>query len=352
MKRSVLLNWLPFENTATGAAKRAIELHGRLAGEFHLTAAVTKGFPAEIAPEVLKKCAAETRSLKVRFKERSARFWELVGKPDIWATDTLPVPRFKGRVKTVLTVHDLRFLESRDYLSFERYLFLKLNMKAGLKRADAVVTVSEWIAEQITLNYGISPAKLHIIPNAAATLPLAESSSDIGRKYILSVGHLEPRKDHKTLIRSFALIADKWDGDLVVAGRGALLGDLETLANELGIASRVKFNGGVSDSDLSVLYACSTCLVCPSVYEGFGMTLLEGLEAGLPVIASGIPPHREIAGNTVFWFDPGNFENLAVVMLRFLENQGEFSPEQGFRRAEKFRWNDSALKLAQLYAEL
>ncbi|MCD4708359.1 MAG: glycosyltransferase family 4 protein [Candidatus Sabulitectum sp.] len=352
MKRSVLLNWLPFENTSTGAAKRSVEIHERLADEFNLTAAVTEGFPSDTAPGVEKNIFAAKRSLAVRLSERFPGFWERQGRPDVWVTDTLPVPAFKSDTRTVLTVHDLRFLVSRKYLSLQRYLLLKLTMKSGLKRADVVVTVSDWIAEQIIEYYGISPKKLYVIPNAAASLPSARSLEFSGREYILTVGHLEPRKDQRTLIRAFAMVAGKWDGDLVVVGRGALLGDLELLADELGLGSRVKFAEGVGDSELSDLYARSTCLVCPSVYEGFGMTLLEGMAAELPVIASSIPSHREVAGDVALWFEPGNCKDLAEVILSFLENRQNFIPDAGVRRARKYNWNNSAKKLASIYREL
>ncbi|MCK5785817.1 MAG: glycosyltransferase family 4 protein [Candidatus Sabulitectum sp.] len=349
MKRSFLLNWLPFENTATGAAIRAVELHERLSGEFNLTAAVTRDFPGDIAPGVEKNIFAAGRSLATRLSERSPGFWERHGSPDVWVSDTLPVPRFKSNIRTVLTVHDLRFLVNWKYLSLQRYLFLKLNMKASLIRADVVITVSRWIAEQIIETYGVSPEKLHVIPNAAASMPKVSLPDYTGRKYILTVGHLEPRKDHRTLLRAFAAVAGKWDGDLVVAGRGHLMEQLQSLADELGVGSRVRFTGGVNLAELSVLYAQSTCLVCPSVYEGFGMTLLEGMLAELPVIASGIPPHREVAGESVLWFEPGDHEDLAETILRVLEDHGSFDPNEGVRKARMYNWDESAEMLASIY---
>ena len=352
MKRSFLLNWLPFENTATGAAVRAVELHERLSGEFDLTAAVTGGFPNGVAPGVDKTIFAADRSLKTRLSERSPGFWEQHGRPDVWVTDTLPVPGFRGDIRTVLTVHDLRFLVNRKYLSLQRYLFLKLNMKASLMRADVVITVSRWIAEQMIRTYGISPEKLHVIPNAAASMPGVSLPDHTGRKYILTVGHLEPRKDHRTLIRAFAAVAGKWDGDLVVAGRGLLMEDLRSLAAELGVGSRVRFTGGVNFSELSLLYAQSTCLVCPSVYEGFGMTLLEGMLAELPVIASGIPPHREVAGEAALWFEPGDHKGLAEVILRVIETRQSFNPDNGVRKARMYSWDRSAKMLAAIYRGL
>ncbi len=352
MKRTLLLNWLPFENVSTGAAKRAIELHQRLSGQFDITAAVTKDFPVNAAPLVKTKVVAAKRSLKIRLAEGSPVFWTKTGKPDVWVTDTLPVPRFTSDIKTVLTVHDLRFLVNRRYLTIQRYLLLKMRMKASLRRVDAVVTVSEWIRKQIIDEYDIPSGKLHLIPNAAATLPTATSGREEGKKFILSVGHLEPRKDHETLIRAFARISSDWDGDLVIVGRGPLLEDLKSLACQQGVESRVKFSVGVTDGELSDLYSSCSCLVCPSVYEGFGMTILEGLAAGSPVIASAIHPHREVAGDAALWFIPGRENDLAAVLAEFLQGNRKISQETGMVRAGMFNWDDSAVKLSSLYSRI
>jgi glycosyltransferase involved in cell wall biosynthesis len=350
MKRSVLLNWLPFENTATGAAKRAIELHKRLSDEFDLTAAVTQGFSQDVAPCVTKTIVAQRRSLSVRISERLPGFWEKAGVSDIWVTDTLPVPQFRGSVKTVLTVHDLRFLAGRKYLSLPRYLLLKLSMKTGLNRADAVVTVSSWIAGQIVEKYSIPRQKLYVVPNAAAPLPPAEGNN--GRKHILAVGHLEARKSINTLIRAFSMIMNDWNGDLVLAGSGPLESDLRSLTETLKCSSRVKFKGRVSDSELAALYIQSTCLVCPSVYEGFGMTILEGFAAGVPVVASAIPPHMEVAGDAAVWFKPGNPGDLAAVLKRFLTGEEKVNSIRGAARAKMFNWDDFAQQLASVYRSI
>jgi glycosyltransferase involved in cell wall biosynthesis len=352
MKRSVLLNWLPFENTATGAAKRAVELHRRLSGEFSLTAAVTCGFPQGTAPSVQKAVVAPGRSLRVRYSERLPGFWEKAGVSDIWVTDTLPVPVFGSHIKTVLTVHDLRFLVSRKYLGLSRYLLLKLTMKAGLNRADAVVTVSDWITDQIVENYDVLREKLFAIPNAAAPLPPAGTEEISNRKYILAVGHLEARKSTDTLIRAFSRIKDCWNGDLVLAGSGPLESNLKALTESLNCGSRIMFRGRVSDQELSTLYANSTCLVCPSAYEGFGMTILEGLAAGVPVVASAIPPHREVAGDAAVWFEPGNSDDLSRVLKKLLSGRLEANPGTGAQRVKLFNWNDSAEKLASVYRNL
>lgn len=347
-----MLNWLPFRNAASGAAVRAVQLHSRLSDDFSVVAAVTGDFPASASPGVRKRVVAGTRGVALRASEGSRRFWEGIGGFDVWVTDSLPVPRFGADVKTVITVHDLRHLADRRYLSLQRYMLQRLGMGAGLRRADAVVTVSQWSAGILSERYGVPAAKLHVIPNAAGPLPGGGSPDPAYGRYMLSVGHLEPRKDQATLVRAFAVLFREWEGNLVIAGRGDTRESLEALVEELGIGERVFFTGEVMDDTLGDLYRGCVCLVCPAVYEGFGMTVLEGLSAGVPVVASDIPPHREVAEGAVTYFHPGDPADLARALNAVLEGGADFSREEGFRRAACFNWDRSAQMLAGVYRSL
>ncbi len=190
-----------------------------------------------------------------------------------------------------------------------------------------------------------------MIPNAAATLPEPCSAGAIQGEFLLSVGHLEPRKNHITLLRAFARLAGSWKGSLVLAGTGPMEGRLRSIANDLGIASRVVFKGRISDCELAGLYSSCACLVCPSVYEGFGMTILEGLEAGVPVIASRIPPHEEVAGDSVLWFSPEDHNELAGCLPPSLR-VGRSPPGTGFRTGGGFQLEFLRRKLAEVYRGL
>ncbi len=348
MKRSVLLNWLPFENVATGAARRAIELHSRLSGDLNIRAAVTGGFPSGASKGVRTFTLSSGRDFRSRLAEGKKNFWKAAGDFQVWSGDTLPVPEFPASVKVVLTVHDLRFLEDRKYLSLSRYLLLRLFMGKALRRADAVIAVSQWTAAEIKEKYGISSEKIHVIPNAAAPFTEPVAVQLPSRKFLLAVGHLEPRKDFDTLLRAFASIAGSFEGILVIAGRGPLKDVLSARASSLGIANRVVFTGGVTDSELSWLYSNCACLVCPSVYEGFGMTVLEGLQAGVPVIASFIAPHAEVGEDAVDWFTPGDSDSLAERIVHLTGIPVKHRLEQ----AGKFSWDRSADLLEQLYLSI
>jgi len=352
MKRSILLNWLPFENTATGAAKRSLELNERLGGDFQLTGAVTSGFPQKAAPSVQRIVVSARRSLATRLAERRSSFWTDLGDFTVFATDTLPVPAFDPGKRVILTVHDLRFLKDRRYLSLQRYLLLRLHMAGSIRRADAVVTVSRWMSDQLISHYRLHPGKVSVIPNAAASLPSAEGIPPFDEDYLLSVGHLEPRKDQRTLIRAFALISEVWPGKLVIAGRGPQEKNLIALAESLGVSSRTVFTGPVTDSELAGLYKNCRALICPSVYEGFGMTVLEGLQAGVPVVASSIGPHLEVAGDAAYWFKPGSPEDLALVISKVLSEEEDYSSSPGLKKASEYCWDVSAGMLGEIYRSI
>jgi glycosyltransferase involved in cell wall biosynthesis len=347
VKGSVLLNWIPFDNPWSGSARRAVELHSRLARRFRIRAAVKDGFSGCGVATVK---AAARRGMASRLSEGLPWFWRRLEPFDLWVTDTLPVPRFVQGVRTVITVHDLRHLADRRYLSPGRYLLLKMFLGPGIARADAVVTVSEWMAGCIGQAYPSSRSKLHVIPNAPAP-PAGDDPPPVEPPYILTVGHLEARKDQGTLLEAFSRISGKWEGKLVLVGRGPLQTGLQNLAERLGIRSRVVFAGAVDDRRRTALYRGCSCLVCPSLYEGFNLTVLEGLAEGIPVAVSDIPPHRETAGGAASYFTPGDPEALAETLLSVLRHV-DFSPETGMARAAEFSWDASAARLGDLYESL
>lgn len=351
MRPVLLLNWLPFANTSTGAAKRSLELHSRLQGELRMKAIVTGDFPPDTATWADRITAAPERSPILRIREFSPSFWSRFGRFDIFVTDTLPVPRFRGDARVVLTVHDLRFLVKPSYLSLQRFLLLRFFMAGSIRRADALVTVSEFTKAGLTERYGIPASRVTVIPNAPASFPRPSGDPPLDTPYLLSVGHLEPRKDHATLIRAFARIADRWPGKLVVAGRGPDLGKLRTMASGTGYGDRIEFRTRVSDRELSDLYAHCTLLVCQAVYEGFGMTVLEGIRAGVPVLASSIPPHREIAEGLAHWFEPGSIDGLADALSSLLA-AGSLERKARSDTADRFSWDYSSRELLKLYRGL
>lgn len=362
----IALNWSVFSNTATGAARRAYELHKRISADFNFVAFVTDEFSSEWMkefPQFEFVQIGSSRSFVHRLKEGSGTYWKRLLDQygcKLWVTDTLPVPAELGSVRTCITVHDLRHLSSRKYVSLKRYVLLRTFMSRSLARADSVIAVSSWTGEQIKDHFSVPPEKLSVIHNSVDG-NFTETSetwcSTFDKPYLLSVSHFEKRKNFETLVRAFSRIADSWDGLLVLVGEDqGSLQSIKAAAKSSGVSDRLVLKSSISCDELTGLYLNSEIVICPSLYEGFGITLLEGMAAGKPVIASGIPPHREVAGNAALLIDPGEEEisGFAQAILELLNNRelAELFIDRGFARLKRFSWEKSAEQLGSLYRSL
>ncbi len=365
MDRSICLNWLPFDESVTGASLRAFELHRRIPGDLDIIAFITARFPAsmkEKLPSVGFRELARARSGPGRLNEFSSSWWRSRtedARCGLWVTDTLPVANLEG-ISTCLTVHDLRHRESARFVSSLRFLRLSLFMSSSLRRADSVIAVSEWGASELHRLYGTDSAKITVVPNAVdPSMPdrARNAGNPVGKPFILSVGHLEPRKNQALLVKAFAGVSGKWPGILVLAGRD--LGEgrkLRRMATELGLKDRVLLTGAVDRKSLLALYRWCELVVCPSIFEGFGMTLLEGMVMGKPVVATDIPPHREVAGDASLWVEDvkTGVGEMTDAIARILGDGSlaESLAAAGRRRAGLFSWDSSAAKLEGVYRNL
>jgi glycosyltransferase involved in cell wall biosynthesis len=362
---TICLNWMPFDSLATGASIRAMELHRRMPRDLDLTAFTSGGFPQglrDMAPGIRFRDAASNRLWFNRLREASGGWWKrtLEGQDcGLWVTDTLPVADLPG-TRTCLTVHDLRHRASPCYVSWSRFLLLSLCMPSSLRRADTVVAVSGWGAGELRRLYGLDPGRIEVVPNGID--PAFGESEDTGPPfveppYILSVGHLEPRKNQELLVRAFAALSRRWTGRLVLAGRDLGSGrGLRRLASGLGLGGRVVFTGRIGRRELLSLYRGCEAVVCPSAYEGFGITLLEAMATGKPVVATAIPPHREVAGEAALLVPTGGGgeAGMAEAITRVLEDDGlaKDLARSGRDRISLFSWDESAAKLGALYRRL
>ncbi|OPL20069.1 MAG: hypothetical protein AVO35_01035 [Candidatus Aegiribacteria sp. MLS_C] len=360
----IALNWIVFNTWSTGAARRAYELHRRMPEDLEFTAFVTRGFSREWrleCPGIRFVEVSGSRSFLGRLREGSASYWSGLLKDQecgLWVTDTLPVPSGLSGTRTCITVHDLRFLASRNYLSLQRYLLMKHSMGRSLERADAVVAVSQWTAQVLLDRYPVTAGKLSVVENSVDPEPFRISrpgGSPVSRPYIFSVGHLETRKNFERLVEAFGIVSRMWDGNLVLVGgdQGSLRTILEN-ALRVGVSDRLMIRHDLDFETLVRFYRNAELVVCPSKYEGFGITLLEGMASGRAVAASDIPPHREVAGEAALYFHPDDTPGMADAMLNLARDRylRESLVQRGDIRLERFSWERSAQKLASLYREL
>jgi glycosyltransferase involved in cell wall biosynthesis len=229
--------------------------------------------------------------------------------PDVVSAETWPMPNCPGLIPVI---HDLRYLELRQHLR----LAFTMMLKRAAARATRLHVASDTVRNELVASGLVDPEKIDKVPNV--TLPdlsaLATPSSARRDPYVLVVGHDEQRKDFP-LVHSVADAIRELGAEVVTVGRspaeGASKGYRAGRPGHGAGARRARTGeirslGIVSDAELTRLYAEAKAVLAPSRYEGFGLVPLEALAAGAWVVASDIPAHREVLGDSVTYFRPGD----------------------------------------------
>jgi len=268
----------------------------------------------------------------------------------------------------VVSVHDVSFLEHPGFFPAARALQLRLTVGRTVARAARIVTVSEFSRRAIARVYGLDEEEIIVVPNAAAThfrpLPHTSATAWVWRQFgitppfVLNVGDLQPRKNQVGLIRAFAEMIRAFPQlphHLVLAGKeGWRGGAVRSEALESGLAERIHFLGFVSDEELLHLYNACEFFVFPSLYEGFGLPVIEAMACGRPVACSDGSAVAEVADGAAILFDAHSTAEITRAMLD-LALDSELRARTGrlgLQRAAHFSWRRSAEKMLAVYHEV
>lgn len=272
----------------------------------------------------------------------------------------LPMP-----CRTVITVHDLIPIVYPRVTRFQHRLVGNCLLPRTIRNAAAVVSVSEATKQDILRHILIPKSKIKVIyegKNKAfhprdrddRRIRAIRSRYGIGDDpYFLSLGISDPKKNGKNIVRAFSETVKRSEKrcTLVLAGNtGHGASSLERMANELRIRDKVLFPGFVSDEHLPLLMSGARGLCFPSLYEGFGLPVLEAMACGCPVITSNVSSLPEIAGNAALLVDPGDVGQLSHAMERLLHEDGLYEDlrARGITRSEDFSWEQAAEELLDL----
>jgi len=268
-------------------------------------------------------------------------------------------------VPVVVSVHDVSFLEFPAYFPFTRAAQLRLTVRRTIQAAARILTVSEFSRDAIARAYGLDPDRIAVVHNAAAdgfhqvrqgTAPAqVRQRFGLTSPFILSVGDLQPRKNHIGLIDAFARMAracPQLTHQLVLAGKETWFGGrVHDAAKRSGVADRIRFLGFVSDDDLLQLYNACEVFCFPSFYEGFGLPVLEAMACGAAVCCSNTSAVPEVADGAAILFNPYSADEIARAMLDLIQ-----LPELrlrmrrlGLQRAPQFSWQKAAQKTLEVY---
>jgi len=264
----------------------------------------------------------------------------------------------------VATIHDVIYLAcSQDLPSRVGRLYYRAMMNACVRMATRIITDSEHSRNEIVRYLRADPERIDVIyPGVdpvfapvtdAEQLAAVHSRFGIDREFVLCVGIYKPRKNHAGLLRAFQrLLVRGIQAQLVVAGPMAD-GEavLRSLAAELGIAKHTVFTGFVSDAELRSLYSAARVCVCPSLYEGFGFTVLEAMACGAPVVCSRATSLPEVAGKAALYFDPHDPQEMASQLVRAFSDDALRASliEQGRQNLQRFNWAETARQTLAVY---
>lgn len=295
--------------------------------------------------------------------ELTCRRLDVVHCPDF-------IPPLHRRCRAVITVHDLAFLLYPHLLTEESQRYYS-QIDQAVKSADAIIAVSENTRKDLVERVGAKPEKVVVIPEAADELyrPLdpevvetqLRSRFGLTPGYMLFVGTIEPRKNLPFLLRAYATMRERWRSrsivlpKLVIAGRkGWLFEEVFKAVEELRLGDEVRFLGVVSPDDLVVLYNGARLLVFPSLYEGFGLPLLEAMACGTPVIGANVSSIPEVVGDAGLLFSARESEALIAGLESLILDPAlaDRLRQKGFERVSHFSWQDTARQTLALYRRL
>ena len=259
----------------------------------------------------------------------------------------------------VTTIHDLAFEHLPETFNRRSWMQLRLTVRRTARRAQEIITVSEYSRQDIIKTYGIPADRITVTPEAAAetfarttdetNLQTVRKRYGIEGDYILSLCSIQPRKNLVRLIEAYSLLRRLHPEvklpQLVLAGKRGWL-DKETwrAAEADNTTPGICFTGYVADEHLSALYSGATCFVYPSYFEGFGLPILEAMKCGAPVIAGDRTSIPEVAGEAALLFDPFDTSSLVEALKRVLSDS-EFRQSlsaKGLQRANEFHWQTTA----------
>jgi glycosyltransferase involved in cell wall biosynthesis len=268
-------------------------------------------------------------------------------------------------VPLVVSVHDVSFLEHPEYFTSFRALQLRLTVRRTVRAAACVLTPSEFSKQRILEAYQLAEEKVVVLPNGVSSAfhPVARESAqrnippslNIGFPFILTVGDLQPRKNHLGLIHAFEELVRTYPQlphHLVIVGKETWYAPtVRAVAKRSQVHDRIHFTGFVDDDQLHHLYGACDLMVYPSFYEGFGLPIVEAMACGRAVACSNTSAMPEVADSAALLFDPNSRHEIVSSMRDLLLNPELRSRMErlGAQRATLFSWEKNAAQTLDLY---
>ncbi len=296
----------------------------------------------------------------------SKRFWTLKALSKEIATnppDALFIPShvlpLKLAERSVITVHDLAFKRFRNVYSFVQYNYLNWSTKMAVRKAAKIIVPSKATRDDLIEFYRCAPGKIEVVHHGF-TEPKSFDEEKVRKespvfeyfpfdkdcKYILFVGRLESKKNLVRLVQAFAKLRDEHpDYKLVLAGkRGVGFKKIWKEVKKLGLDHEVWMPGYITEEEKSILYRGASIFAFPSLYEGFGLPILEAFHHKVPVLCSSVSSLPEVCADAAEMVDPHDVDSIANGLLKLAKNEGlrRELVENGTNRLKDFSWEKAA----------
>ncbi|MEY3471018.1 MAG: hypothetical protein RLZZ223_368 [Candidatus Parcubacteria bacterium] len=259
-------------------------------------------------------------------------------------------------IKHIMTVHDVIYWRLPEYIpNWKMKIYVKL-LGLAIKKADQIITISKFSAKEISSIFNIPFTKIPIITPASPRIRL-ENNTFFKKesRYIFYAGGLDIRKNVPRLIEAFSIIESQYDNlKLYISGNyfsSPIIPDLLEIIKDYALEDKVKLLGYISDEDLVNYTKNADILAYPSLYEGFGIPILEGLSLGTPVITSNIGAMKEVGEDSAVLVNPYSAKSIAKGISSILDDDllRQSLIVKGINRSLDFNWEKSANKLGKLF---
>lgn len=264
-----------------------------------------------------------------------------------------------ARCPHIVTIHDVNYVAQRDTMHWGKRLVLGFFVRLTARRADHVLTVSKFSkAQLITYIPGIDAQRITVTPGAATHAPRAGSEPDVGAEqnglrcpFVLAFGSLSAHKNIPRLIEAFGRVASSIPHSLVIVGHVADHGELLDAVRRAGVKGRVVFTGYVPDERVQSLLESADLFVFPSLYEGFGLPVLDAQALGVPVACSTAGSLPEVAGEGALYFNPLDVDDIARAISMSITDGAlrERLRRCGHENERRFSWESNAEKTLRVY---
>ncbi len=275
-------------------------------------------------------------------------------------------PPIRG-CKFIFTIHDLCFKANRRWVPFRVYWLLTLYIGLAARLSHKIIAISESTKHEIMKYYKVPEEKIRVVYygidhdmfkpiDDGSLIKATKQKYGIEDEFILYTGIINVRKNITRLLQAFSLLKreHKLPHKLVLAGEeSGIYPDVPLLLEQLDLRDEVLCIGFVPQDDLPLLYNAAELLIYPSLYEGFGLPLLEAMACGTPVITSNISSMSEVAGDAGLLIDPYNVEDIAQAMYLLLNDIDLRNKlrEKGLLRAQEFSWEKAARETLEVYED-